>query len=588
MAEPFNIVIVEDVPDDAELMVLQLRNAGLAFRWKRVDDEENYRKALAEGPDLILSDWSLPGFGGLSALRLMVEAALDIPFIIVSGEIGEEMAVEALRMGACDYVLKDRLARLGAAVARAMGEKRLRRHRRDAEEALRESDARWQFALEGAGDGLWDWNAETNEVYFSRQWKTMLGYEEEEIGSTLNEWDRLVHPDDRTHVYRDLERHLADKTPSYSSEHRLLCKDGTYKWVLDRGKVVKRGLDGRPIRVIGTHADISDRKRAEDELKASEEKYRLLFEQSPLGIFHFDVHGVIQECNDNFVQIIGSSRDALVGFNMLAQLSDKELEAEVRKAISGIPGYYENYYRSMTAQKVTPVRVLLRGIVENGVFVMGVGIVEDISERKKAEDATQKSIRRLRRVTGSIINVIVMAVETRDPYTAGHQRRVADLARTIAGEMGLPSEQMEGIRVAGIIHDLGKISIPAEILSMPRRLTPVEYDLVKAHSRIGHDILKDIDFDWPVAEIIFQHHERINGSGYPRCLKGEEILPEARIIAVADVVEAVASHRPYRPALGIESALAEIEKNKGVLYDPDAVEACVRLFREKTYSLVTS
>jgi HD-GYP domain-containing protein (c-di-GMP phosphodiesterase class II) len=151
--------------------------------------------------------------------------------------------------------------------------------------------------------------------------------------------------------------------------------------------------------------------------------------------------------------------------------------------------------------------------------------------------------------------------------------------------MGLPQEEIDGIRIAGSIHDIGKLSIPAEILSKPTKLNDLEFSLVKKHAQSGYEMLKDLESPWPLAEIVFQHHERINGSGYPRNLKGNEILIEARIMAVADVVEAMASHRPYRPTLGIEAALEEIEKNKGVLYDDTVADACLRLFREKGYQL---
>ena len=178
-----------------------------------------------------------------------------------------------------------------------------------------------------------------------------------------------------------------------------------------------------------------------------------------------------------------------------------------------------------------------------------------------------------------------MTAETRDPYTAGHQRRVADLARAIALEMNLPLDMIDGIHMAAAIHDLGKISVPAEILSKPTKLLDIEFMLIKIHSQCGYDILKDIDFPWPVARTVLEHHERMNGSGYPNGLTGDKILMEARILSVADVVESMASHRPYRPALGIKAALNEISKNKGILYDPGPSEACLRLFHEKELSV---
>ncbi len=190
----------------------------------------------------------------------------------------------------------------------------------------------------------------------------------------------------------------------------------------------------------------------------------------------------------------------------------------------------------------------------------------------------------LRQSLEQSIQTIADTVEARDPYTAGHQRRVAELATAIAQEMGLPEEQINGIHLAGIIHDLGKIHVPAEILSKPGKLTDIEYMLIKQHPQDGYDILKNVKFPWPIADIILQHHERMDGSGYPQGLKGDAILLEARIMAVADVVEAMSSHRPYRAALGIEPALDEIRRGRGSAYDPAAVDACLKLFAEENSS----
>jgi len=197
--------------------------------------------------------------------------------------------------------------------------------------------------------------------------------------------------------------------------------------------------------------------------------------------------------------------------------------------------------------------------------------------------ALHRSMAQLQEVLEGAIHTIVMAVEAKDPYTSGHQRRTADLACAIAANMGLQEDQIRGIRMAGLIHDVGKIAVPSEILSKPSKLSDVEFALIKTHPSVGYEILKGINFPWPVAEIAYQHHERMDGSGYPRGLKGEEILLGARIMTVADVVEAMASHRPYRPALGIDKALEEIQKNRGVLYDPEVADACLRVFREGTF-----
>jgi PAS domain S-box-containing protein/putative nucleotidyltransferase with HDIG domain len=212
-------------------------------------------------------------------------------------------------------------------------------------------------------------------------------------------------------------------------------------------------------------------------------------------------------------------------------------------------------------------------------------ILHDGAERKKLDKQLKDGLEKLKKTFGALVEALNKLVEARDPYTGRHQRRVADLARAIAMEMELDSKSADGLSLAAMIHDVGKIAIPSEILNKPGPLTNCEWGLIKNHVRLGYDLLKDMEFPWPVAEIIYQHHERLDGSGYPRGLKEGEIRIEARILAVADVVEAMSSLRPYRESVGLEAALGEIEKNKGILFDPAVVEACLRLFREKGYEL---
>jgi len=216
-------------------------------------------------------------------------------------------------------------------------------------------------------------------------------------------------------------------------------------------------------------------------------------------------------------------------------------------------------------------------------LVYGVVAIHTHKKLNWAEGEAKKSLDKLQKAFGAIIQVLEKTVEIRDPYTAGHQRRVADLAWQIAKEMGLSADRIDGIRITGIIHDIGKIHIPAEILSKPKALTSIEFSLIKTHPQVGADILEAIEFPWPVEKIVLQHHERVDGSGYPQGLSKKDILLESRIIGVADVVEAMASHRPYRPALGIDKALKEISDNRSILYDKDVVDICLKLFNEKKY-----
>lgn len=225
-----------------------------------------------------------------------------------------------------------------------------------------------------------------------------------------------------------------------------------------------------------------------------------------------------------------------------------------------------------------------RGVYSaDGKLVALVGFISDITEHKQAEEKLKHTTESLRKTILGTVQAVSMAMELRDPYTAGHERRVAELAAAIAAELGLSQWQIEGVRIAGLIHDIGKIYVPVEILSKPGSLNEVEMNLIRMHARAGFEILKGAEFPWPIAEIIFQHHERIDGTGYPQKLKGEEMLIEAKIIAVADAVEAMASPRPYRPALGLDTALEEIASKRGKYFDASVVDMCINVFRQKNF-----
>jgi PAS domain S-box-containing protein/putative nucleotidyltransferase with HDIG domain len=214
-----------------------------------------------------------------------------------------------------------------------------------------------------------------------------------------------------------------------------------------------------------------------------------------------------------------------------------------------------------------------------------IGVFRDFSEHQAADDAIRRHIEQIERaLTGTVESIAAMS-ELRDPYTAQHARRVSALSERIALDLGMSADAARGMHVIGVLHDVGKIAVPAEILTRPGRLSTVEFAVIMEHVRRGYEILRNIEFQWPVAEAVLQHHERLDGSGYPAGLTGNAICIEARIIAVADVVEAMASHRPYRPSLGIDRALAEIELHRGRIYDDDAANSCLRLFREKGYRL---
>jgi len=442
------ILNLEDNPNDSDLVKEILEDGGIECEMMRVETEEEFRVACDKGGfDMILADYNLPTYDGLSALAIAREMCPDPPFIFVSGKMGEDVAVESLKNGATDYILKSNIRRLVPSVQRALKEAESRIERRKAEEALQESEERYRSLFQNSMDAIMLTIPDGRIIQVNPEACRMLGYTERElIRLTRNEVMDISDPS----LIPALEER--SRTGMFKGEMMLIHKDGT-RIPCELSSVTYKNSDGNDMSSV---------------------------------------------------------------------------------------------------------------------------IVHDITERKQREEALRKSI-------NGIVHAMALTVETRDPYTSGHQVRVAKLATMIAREMNISQDQIDGINMAAEIHDIGKMSVPAEILSKPSRLSDIEYELIKIHPEAGYNIIKDIEFPWPIATMVLQHHERMDGSGYPKGLKGEEILPETRILSVADVVEAIASHRPYRPAYGIDVALEEISNMKGILYDAAGVDACLRLFNEKGF-----
>jgi len=642
--------------------------------------------------------------------------------------------------------------------------------RRRAEEALRASEERYRSLFDGVPVGLYRTTVAGQFLDANPALAKMLGYLDRESLLAANAVDMYVDSEDR----RRWQALMECEGVMRASEVQWRCHDGTVIGVQESAHAV-RGTDGRVLYYEGGVENITERKRAEEALRASEQRYRLLFERTLAGVYRSTLDGRILDCNESYARIFGydspeeilalrasefyfdaADRETFIvqlreqgtltnsewclrrkdnspvwvlenasliegeegappfiqgtlvditrrkraerllqalnqaaramgkamtpeeifaavaeelkklGFACVVFLTDESqkrlfpkylsYEAKAIKAAEKLVGLKAadlpipvetvEVYRKVIRERKTVfvenaeevVRQLLPGpakrlarqiakmlkvsksidapLVAEGeviglLLVQSNDLTEDdipaisafahqmaaawrkaqlmkdlersLAEQKQAEEELQHTLAKLREALGGIIQTVALMVETRDPYTAGHQRRVADLARAIANEMDLPQEQIDGIRMAGLIHDLGKINVPAEILSKPTRLTEFERGMIQTHPQVGYDILKTIDFPWPVAQIVLQHHERMDGSGYPQGLSGEEIMLEARVLAVADVVEAMASFRPYRPAHGIDKALEEISQNRGALYDAEAVDACLKLFTEKGF-----
>ncbi len=442
MEKELHILILEDIPSDVELAQKELKKVLKNYMVKVVDTEKGFVQALATfKPDLTISDYQLPAFDGLSALQITREKSPFTPFIILTGSRNEDTAVECIKAGADDYVIKEHIKRLGPAVLKALENKKIELERKQAESELQIERDKLTAIFESMADGVYIVNKDYDIQYVNPVLKKTFGSPE---GKKCHEY---FHDSDEPCTFCKNEDVFAGKT---------VCWEWTF---LKYGKTY----------------DLID---------------------TPM----------------------------------------KNADGSISK----------------------------------------LEIFRDITERKKAEE-------RLKKTMDATIQTVSKIIEAKDLYTSGHQQRVSQLATAIAKELNLSQDKVEGIRVASLIHDIGKIGLPTEILSKPTKLTDIEFNLIKEHSQKGYDILKSIDFSYPIARIVLQHHERLNGSGYPNNLKGDEIILEAKIIGVADVVEAISSHRPYRPALGIDKALEEILQNRGTLYDPEVVNACLRLFKEKGF-----
>ncbi len=472
---------------------------------------------------------------------------------------------------------------------------------KEIEEALRESERHQRLLADNASDVIWVTDLKLKPTYVSPSVTRLTGYSVEEARSrTLVD---LLSPASLEMAQAafsralDLERSDRPSGPP-PLEVELVRKDGSTVWVESTLSFI-HDADGQPVEVMGVLRDISERRNANAVIRDSEKRYRLLAENISDVIWVTDMNLKPTYFSPSVTRLTGYSVEEVMAGNVQTSLTPESAKAaahafakvltleakDPRRASAG--GSMELEFRCKDGSTIwvdTTVS-FLRDSAGRPVEI--VGVLRDISERRRVEERLRESLSRLEKTMDGTIQVMASIVETKDSYTAGHQRRVSQLAYAIAQEMGLSSDRGQAIRTAGLLHDLGKISVPADILAKPGRLTDIEFALIKNHPRAAYEILKKIESFTEIAKIVLQHHERMNGSGYPFGLCGEEIVPEARILAVSDVVEAMSSHRPYRPALGLDKALQEIANEKGVLYDGDVVEACLSVFLARDFSFLS-
>ncbi len=452
--------------------------------------------------------------------------------------------------------------------------------RKRTEEVIRESEANFRRSMDDSPLGIRIVTAAGETLYANRAILDIYGFENLAEFQSVPLKQRYTQASYAEYLARRAKRDRGERDQDeYTID--IVTKNGGIRHVRAFRKQIV--WNGQPHDQI-IYQDITRQVQAEKALRESENQYRSVFHNAQEGIFRTTREGRFLMANPAMAKILGYDSpeelmDSVTDITNQLYARPEQREQTIRRVEQqDLIENEELQFIKKDKSLIWVSRTIQAIRDEQGKLLYFEGLMEDITSRRN-------SVEQLRKSLGGTIQAIASVVETKDPYTAGHQRRVADIARAIAQEMELSQEQISGLRMAAIIHDIGKVSVPSEILSSPRKLTPLEFSLIKTHAQSGYDIVKDIEFPWPIARMIIEHHERMDGSGYPNGLTGDKILPESRILAVADVVEAMATHRPYRPSLGLDKALDEIAQNRGRLYDPEVVDACLRIFREKGYAI---
>lgn len=402
-------------------------------------------------------------------------------------------------------------------------------------------------------------------------------------------WETVHDPKTTNTVKKFVMNLISGKLPAtVTYDNNFVRDDGVEKTVIWTSNVL-RDSGGKIKYIIGTGIDVSERRQAEETIQQERDLLSTIIETTSAVVVLLDPEGRIIHMNKAGLETTGNSLELIKGNHAWNLLYDKKEIPKIRKLFKSVtqgafPFTYEYKFVRDDGKEKTIIwtTTVLKNKDGSIKYIIATGI--DVTEKRFAEEEIKQSYEKLKQIINSSIFAMAKIVEIKDLYTAGHHKNVSNLVYAICREMGFSEEKADAMKMSGILHDIGKIYIPAEILSKPGKLTDIEYNIVKAHPKVGYDILSMIELPYPVCDVVLQHHERLDGSGYPSGLSGEQILPESRILAVADVVDAMVFHRPYRPGWGVEKALEEIENNKGKIYDKRAVDACVKIFREKKFS----
>ena len=455
-----------------------------------------------------------------------------------------------------------------------------------AEEKTKISESKYKSLFENANNAVLLADVMTGKIIdANKNAETLFGRNREELIGM----HRLgLHPNEEAEYYNQQFLAHIEQNKVSNEKGEIVRKDGSHVHVYISSSVME--ISGKQV-IQGIFQDLSDIEKVEEKLVQSENKYKGLLEHISSAIIIIDIQtNIILEANEYSELLFGMSRNEIIGLNWFdLHYMEKERAKDYMEKFNKHIEFNNILNEELViikkdgTQSYVTISTKLLEIDEKKVIRC---IFNDITTLKDTEKSLAESRDDLEKALYSTVEALASTVEAKDPYTAGHQRRVSYLSAAIALEMGYSAKKIRLIKTAATVHDIGKIQVPTEILSKPGRLTKIEFEFIKTHVQASYELLKNIEFPWPIADIVYQHHERIDGTGYPRGLKGDEIMKEARIISVADVIEAITSHRPYRDALGIDKALEEIQNNKGKIYDPEVVDACTKLFKEKDFHFV--
>ncbi len=561
---------------------------GWQIRWKQAASLAVCREYLKENPDIVISDHNLPDIDGLGVLRLVREGIHNIPFLFLGDFRDAETVIHFFRAGASDVILENDLTRLAEAVLQSLEDPPQNGRALHDEQEFWRTNKLMHMLTRGPAviyfcrhTGMYEFN------FVSENFWGVFGFSPEEY-TRPDFWISRIHEADLARIKEGFV--LLQKEGSCTCEYRFMGKDGKYRWIYDNMTLLFDDA-GEPAEIIGFWIDVNDVKMMKKEISQKERQLSLITDNMRDMVSQVDRDGVFRYVSPSHEKVLGFRREDMIGRPVCEFIHPDHRDyvcEEADKAFSLRKGGSLEALCRKEDKDFTWLEVSFEPLVNGRDEMIGAVLSgRDITYQKETEKEIQQNLLHLKKVLNDTALTLAMAMEKRDPYTAGHQHRVSRLSCAIARELGLPDETVSGIQIASVLHDIGKISIPSEILSKPGALTDIEFSLLKTHSQIGHDILKNIEFPWPIAKIVNQHHERVNGTGYPQGLDDGSILMEARIIGLADTVEAMASHRPYRPALGIARAFEEIQDKRGVLYDANVVDACFRLHETGAFDFQT-